>query len=93
MATTVADDKSKTLAERAAWDFVASLVGDKTLELTTINPGLVLGPLLEQDYGVSAEAIRKLMRRDYPGCPRLGWTTVDVRVVATGESLIEQGLV
>jgi nucleoside-diphosphate-sugar epimerase len=76
-------DKSKTLAERAAWDFVENLAGDKTLELATINPGLVLGPLLEQDYSVSAEAIRKLMRRDYPGCPRLGWPTVDVRDVAS----------
>lgn len=74
-------DKSKTLAERAAWDFVGGLSGDKTLELATINPGLVLGPVLEQDYGVSAEAIRKLMRREYPGCPRLGWPTVDVRDV------------
>lgn len=76
-------DKSKTLAERAAWEFVGGLAGDKMLELATINPGLVLGPVLEQDYGVSAEAIRKLMRRDYPGCPRLGWPTVDVRDVAS----------
>jgi dihydroflavonol-4-reductase len=75
-------DKSKTLAERAAWDFVGGLGGDKALELTTINPGLVLGPVLERDYGLSAEAILKLMRRDYPGCPRLGWPIVDVRDVA-----------
>jgi len=76
-------DKSKTLAERAAWDFMAGLAGDHALELATINPGLVLGPVLEEDYGVSAEAIRKLMRREYPGCPRLGWPTVDVRDVAS----------
>ena len=76
-------EKSKTLAERAAWDFVGGLGGDKSLELTTINPGLVLGPVLEHDYGVSAQAILKLMRRDYPGCPRLGWATVDVRDVAS----------
>ncbi len=76
-------DKSKTLAERAAWDFVTGLPAEKKIELTTINPGLVLGPVLEQDYGVSAEAIRKLMRRDYPGCPRLGWPSVDVRDVAS----------
>jgi dihydroflavonol-4-reductase len=75
-------DKSKTLAERAAWDFVGSLARDTTLELATINPGLVLGPVLERDYGLSAEAILKLMRRDYPGCPRLGWPIVDVRDVA-----------
>jgi len=76
-------DKSKTLAERAAWDFVKGLTGDQALELVTINPGLVLGPLLETDYGVSAQAVLKLMRRDYPGCPRLGWPTVDVRDVAS----------
>jgi len=76
-------DTSKTLAERAAWDFVRGLRGEKPLELTTINPGLVLGPVLENDYGVSAQAILKLMRRDYPGCPRLGWPTVDVRNVAS----------
>ncbi len=75
-------DKSKTLAERAAWDFVESLAPEKTLELSTINPGLVLGPVLEKDYGVSPEAILKLMRRDFPGCPRLGWPTVDARDVA-----------
>ena len=76
-------EKSKTLAERAAWDFVGSLRSHESLELTTINPGLVLGPVLEHDYGVSAQAILKLMRRDYPGCPRLGWATVDVRDVAS----------
>ena len=75
-------DKSKTLAERAAWDFVKSLPEGKQLELAVINPGLVLGPLLEQDHSPSIETIRKLMRREYPGCPRLGWPIVDVRDVA-----------
>jgi len=76
-------EKSKTLAERAAWELVESLEGDKSIELTTINPGLVLGPVLAKDYGVSAQAILKLMLREYPGCPRLGWATVDVRDVAS----------
>ncbi len=80
-------EKSKTLAERAAWEFVESLEGDESLELTTINPGFVLGPVLEKDYGASAQAILKLMRREYPGCPRLGWTTVDVRDVASAHLL------
>jgi dihydroflavonol-4-reductase len=75
-------DKSKTLAERAAWDFVGALGPEKAFELSVINPGLVLGPVLEKDYGVSPEAILKLMRRELPGCPRLGWPTVDVRDVA-----------
>jgi len=76
-------EKSKTLAERAAWDFVSGLEGDGLLELAVINPGLVLGPILDKDYGTSGEAVRKLMRREYPGCPQLGWVPVDVRDVAT----------
>ena len=74
--------KSKTLAERAAWDFVNGLEGDNKLELAVINPGLVLGPILDSDYGTSGEIIRRLMRRELPGCPNLGWAPVDVRDVA-----------
>jgi dihydroflavonol-4-reductase len=79
-------DKSKTLAERAAWDFVEGLPADRPLELSVINPALVFGPLLEPDYGVSVNAIRKLMRKEYPGVPRLGWQTVDVRDVASAHA-------
>lgn len=75
-------EKSKTIAERAAWDYVASLGGEKRLELTTINPGLVLGPILDEDYGTSGEAIKKLFDRDFPACPDLNWAVVDVRDVA-----------
>lgn len=71
-------EKSKTLAERAAWDFVA----DKKLELVVINPGLILGPLLTADSPTSAEAVRKFMAKEFPGVPRLGYATVDVRDVA-----------
>ena len=39
-------EKSKTLAEKAAWDFVDALPEDEKFELVTINPGLVLGPNL-----------------------------------------------
>jgi len=74
--------KSKTLAERAAWDFVANLPAGSTLELAVINPGLVLGPILDDDYGTSGEVVRKLMKREVPGCPDLGWAPVDVRDVA-----------
>jgi dihydroflavonol-4-reductase len=74
--------KSKTVAERAAWDYMAGLGADSALELTVINPGMVYGPILEADYGTSGEVVRKLMRRDLPGMPRLGWGSVDVRDVA-----------
>jgi dihydroflavonol-4-reductase len=73
--------KSKTLAERAAWDFVNNL-DDKSIELSTINPGYVFGPILDKDFSASGEAIRKLMRREFPGCPDLSWPVVDVRDVA-----------
>jgi dihydroflavonol-4-reductase len=75
-------EKSKTLAERDAWDFVKGLENDNALELSVINPGLVLGPILDEDYSTSGELIRKLMRREFPGCPDLGWPMVDVRDVA-----------
>lgn len=74
--------KSKTLSEQAAWDFVKGLEGDDALELAVINPGMVLGPILDADYSPSGEIIRKLMRREFPGCPDLGWPMVDVRDVA-----------
>ena len=73
--------KSKTLAERAAWDFVNN-IDHNPIELSTINPGYVFGPMLDREFSTSGEAIRKLMRRDYPGCPDLTWPVVDVRDVA-----------
>ncbi len=72
--------KSKTLAERAAWDFVKQ---DQTgLELVTINPGMVLGPVLESDYGASATVVKKLFEGAFPGTPKIGWPITDVRDVA-----------
>jgi len=75
-------EKSKTLAEQGAWDFIKGLESDSALELSVINPGLVLGPILDADCSTSGELIRKLMRREFPGCPDLGWPSVDVRDVA-----------
>lgn len=75
-------EKSKTLAEQGAWDFIKGLENDNALELSVINPGLVLGPILDADFSTSGELIRKLMRREVPGCPDLGWPAVDVRDVA-----------
>jgi nucleoside-diphosphate-sugar epimerase len=75
-------EKSKTLAERAAWDFVAALPRERRLELVTVNPGFVLGPILDEDWGTSAELVKKLMRRELPACVRVGWAMVDVRDVA-----------
>jgi dihydroflavonol-4-reductase len=75
-------EKSKTIAERAAWDFVKGLPADQRIELVTVNPGLVLGPILTPDFSTSGEVVRKLLKRDLPGCPDIGWAIVDVRDVA-----------
>ena len=79
--------KSKTLAERTAWDFVKSLPADKRFELAVINPGFVLGPVLNSDPGTSGEVVRKLLAREMPACPRIGFATVDVRDVALAHRL------
>jgi nucleoside-diphosphate-sugar epimerase len=72
--------KSKTLAERAAWDFMAKEGGN--LELSVINPVGVLGPVLGPDYSSSILLVQRLMAGSLPGCPRLYFGLVDVRDVA-----------
>ena len=76
----VAYVKSKTLAERAAWDFIAKEGGN--LELSVINPVGVFGPVLGPDYSTSILLVQRLMDRAMPGCPRLCFGLVDVRDVA-----------
>lgn len=72
--------RSKTIAERAVWAFMAE--ERPSFALTTVLPGLVLGPVISKDYGVSPEVIRRLLAGEVPGTPRLGWSVVDVRDVA-----------
>ena len=72
--------KSKTLAERAAWDFIAREGGG--LELTVVNPTVVLGPVLGADYSTSVLVVQRLMNGAVPGCPKLYFGVVDVRDVA-----------
>ena len=71
--------KSKTLAERAAWDFIALEGGG--LELSVVNPVAVFGPVLARDYATSIVIVQKLMDGSVPGCPRLSFGVVDVRDV------------
>jgi len=73
---------SKTIAERAARDFIAGLPAARSLEFVTINPSFVLGPLIDPDGSASIELVRKLMAREVPGCPKMGFSLVDVRDVA-----------
>jgi len=72
--------KSKTLAERAAWDFIAREGG--SLELSVVNPVGVFGPVLGPDYSTSILLVQRLMDGDMPGCPQLSFGAVDVRDVA-----------
>jgi len=72
--------RSKTLAERAAWDFVAREGGG--LELSTVNPVGVLGPVLGKDLSSSVELLRSLMEGAVPAAPRTWFGLVDVRDVA-----------
>ena len=75
-------EQSKTIAEQAAWDYVKALPADQAIELVTINPGLVLGPLLSAECSTSGEVVRKLLQRELPACPDVGFAVVDVRDVA-----------
>lgn len=73
--------KSKTLAEKAAWNFAAE---HPETELVVINPGAVLGPSLDgQRYSTSGELVRLIMAREVPGAANLKFQIVDVRDVAT----------
>jgi nucleoside-diphosphate-sugar epimerase len=71
--------KSKALAERAAWDFMAKDGG--ALELSVVNPVGVFGPVLGPDYSTSILLVQKLMDGSMPGCPQLYFGAVDVRDV------------
>jgi dihydroflavonol-4-reductase len=71
--------KSKAIAERAAWDFIAS--ESRGLELSVVNPAGIFGPILAPDYSSSVELIKRLMN-GMPGAPRIYFGVVDVRDVA-----------
>jgi nucleoside-diphosphate-sugar epimerase len=72
--------RSKTLAERRAWELIAASAGATTL--VTVNPSVVLGPVLSRDYSASVEIVERLLSGRIPAIPRLGFNVVDVRDVA-----------
>ena len=78
--TATAYDASKTLAERAAWDFMAREGGGMTLSV--VNPALVLGPPIGDEWGTSVALISRLLQRKDPMLPNFGLPVVDVRDVA-----------
>jgi nucleoside-diphosphate-sugar epimerase len=75
-----ASAKSKTLAERAAWDFLAREGG--SMELAVVNPVGVFGPVLGADFSTSIELVRRMMDGALPALPRIAFGVVDVRDVA-----------
>ena len=71
---------SKTLAEKAAWNFI----NDNNLgfDLVTINPFLVTGPAKTKDMNESNKVFADMINGDYPAILDLTWGIVDVRDVA-----------
>lgn len=75
--------KSKTIAERAAWEFITSDTNGDKMELSVVVPLLVSGPVLGNDISTSVQVIKKLIDGSMPGCPNLHFAFVDVRDVAS----------
>ncbi len=71
--------RSKTIAEQAAWDLVRER-GEED-RLAVVNPGAIIGPVLNDDLSYSLQAVQRLLN-GMPGMPRLGFSLVDVRDVA-----------
>ena len=71
---------SKTLAEKAAWD--AAIDGGFKHRLVTVNPGLIMGPALDDDLGASIELLRLMTKGEFPAAPAVSFPVVDVRDVA-----------
>lgn len=72
--------RSKTIAERAAWDFMKT--NARTTTLAVVNPTVVIGPVLGEDPSYSFQSISRLLAGDIPMIPRLGFNFVDVRDIA-----------
>jgi dihydroflavonol-4-reductase len=73
--------KSKTLAERAAWEFIKSAENKTGMELVSVNPSNVFGPVLNDRHHTSTEWFLTLLRREVPGLTRTQLNLVDVRDV------------
>jgi nucleoside-diphosphate-sugar epimerase len=73
--------KSKTIAEKAAWQFVNTTHGAPVL--AGINPAFVQGPALDGDLSTSHELHRLMARGLYPAAPRIRFPVADARDVAS----------
>jgi dihydroflavonol-4-reductase len=75
--------RSKTIAERAAWDYMREQgAADR---LVTVQPGAIIGPVLGKDRSYSLQAVERMLTGRMPGLPRLGFSFIDVRDVAALE--------
>jgi len=72
--------KSKAIAEKAAWDFIAREGGG--LEMTSVCPVGVFGPVLGRDYSTSILLVQRMLDGKMPGVPKMWFGVVDVRDVA-----------
>jgi nucleoside-diphosphate-sugar epimerase len=70
--------KAKTLAERAAWDYVAK----EPIELAVVLPTTAFGPLLGPHISTSVVIVQRMLDGKVPGCPNIMLGVVDVRDVA-----------
>ncbi|MGD8167021.1 SDR family oxidoreductase [Herbiconiux sp. P16] len=77
--------KSKTLAERAAWDFMAAEGG--SIELTTMLPVAVMGPVMGSDISGANQIVQRMLAGAFPAFPHLWIPVVDVRDVAAAHLL------
>jgi nucleoside-diphosphate-sugar epimerase len=73
-------EKSKVLAERAAWDFIRKEGGK--LELSVINPVAILGPALGAHISGSFSILNHLLDGSMKAVPNIPLNLVDVRDVA-----------
>lgn len=79
---TTAYYKSKTLAEKHAWNLIDAQIGETKTELSVINPTVVLGTTLTDDIGTSNDFIRQILIGKVPAAANLHFGFVDVRDVA-----------
>ncbi|WP_228424173.1 SDR family oxidoreductase [Chryseobacterium geocarposphaerae] len=71
--------KSKTIAEKTAWEFIKNEGGG--LELSVVNPVAVMGPILGTDYSHSNQVVKKMLEGEIKACPKVYCCHVDVRDV------------
>jgi len=75
--------KSKTLAEKSAWEFIKNQTGEDKLELVVVNPGPIYGPTLTGNLATEAmDFFKKLITGQVPMLPQAHSVMSDVRDVA-----------